>query len=427
MVDRCLTVLQKVAMKFEKYDIDPQLLENLVSNGFHRTTDIQFKTIPAILNGEDVLAVAQTGSGKTAAFAIPIIDQILLAKEKRRVDGIFCLVLVPTRELAQQIGRVFAMLSRGTGATSYAVYGGVDQDPQIAQVTGGIDILVATPGRMFDLIQHGYIDIRAVKILVLDEADRMLDLGFIDEIEAVKRCLKTQHQTLFFSATINPTIKKLAYSQIRANALRIQVSPADMVSKNITHSVVKVPMDDKRHVLIRFLQANPESKVILFVRTQVRAERVGAWLSKNEITTLGMHGGMAQHERELQLEAFREQPTGVLVATDVTARGIDLPGITHVINYDLPDNPENYVHRIGRTGRGFAKGRAISFYSPEEIEKLRAIEALLETPLFEEKIEQSMLEPISTKKIEQMSMQDLLKSAGDDSDEGGRQRKKRKK
>lgn len=399
-------------MKFEKYEIDPQILENLLANGFHRTTDIQFKTIPAILNGEDVLAVAQTGSGKTAAFAIPIIHQVLVEKQKRRHRGLHCLVLVPTRELAQQIGKVFSMLSKKTGATSYAVYGGVEQDAQVAQLAGGIDILVATPGRMFDLIRQNHIEIDFVRTLVLDEADRMLDLGFIDDIEAVKKRLTQRHQTLFFSATINPKIKKLAYSQIRANALRIQVSPSEMVSKNISHSIVKVAMDDKRHLLVRLLKDNPEAKVILFVRTQVRAERVSAWLLKNEISSVSMHGGMEQAEREKQLEVFRNQSAGVLIATDVTARGIDLPGITHVVNYDLPDNPENYVHRIGRTGRGFAKGKAVSFCAPEEFEKRAAIEALLETPLFEEKVAQALFEPVVAKKIEDMSMSELLQSAG---------------
>jgi len=399
-------------MKFEKYDISQQIKENLLSNGFHRTTDIQYKTIPAILNGEDVLAVAQTGSGKTAAFAIPIIEQAMIQQERGLLKDIYCLVLVPTRELAQQIGRVFSMLSKNTRVTSYAVYGGVEQDPQIQQIAGGVDILVATPGRMFDLIRQNIISIDKVKILVLDEADRMLDLGFLDDIKAVKARLKQRHQTLFFSATINPQIKKLAYSQIKANALRIQVSPAETISKNISHSIVKVGMEDKRFLLLRFLRLYPESKLIIFVRTQVRAERVSAWLAKNEIHSVIMHGGMEQHERESQLDQFRSQPSGVLIATDVTARGIDLPGITHVINYDLPDHPENYVHRIGRTGRGFAKGQAVSFCSPEEKEKLIAIEELLEIEIDEEKVDESLFSASATKKIENMSMSELLESAG---------------
>jgi ATP-dependent RNA helicase RhlE len=395
-------------MRFDKYSIAPEIKENLKTNGYFRTTDIQYKTIPAIMDGEDVLAIAQTGSGKTAAFAIPIINEIHESKTNKRDHSIQCLILVPTRELAQQIGSVIAKLSKSTRATSYAVYGGIDQDPQIAQLAGGVDILVATPGRMFDLIKQRHIEISNVKILVLDEADRMLDLGFIDDIEAIKKRLLRRHQTLFFSATINPKIKKLAYSQIKANALRIQVSPSEMVSKNVTHSIAKVEMDDKRNLLIRFLNTNPDAKSIVFVRTQVRAERVSAHLAKNSIQSVNLHGGMAQAEREKNLETFRGLASGVLIATDVTARGIDLPGITHVINYDIPDNPENYVHRIGRTGRGFAKGLAISFCSPEEAEKLAQIESLIETKINELKIHEEHLQPEPVVDVESMSISKMI-------------------
>lgn len=379
-------------MKFEKFDIVPEILDNLISNGYFRTTDIQYKAIPAILNGEDVLAIAQTGSGKTAAFAIPIISQIHEYKTSKASNGIKCLVLVPTRELAKQIGQVFAKLSKNTKASSYAIYGGVEQDPQINQLAGGIDILIATPGRMFDLISQKHVDISKVSILVLDEADHMLDLGFIDDIESVKRKLKQRHQTLFFSATINPKIKKLAYSQISSQALRIQVSPEKMVSKNVTHSVVKVEMTEKRHLLVNFIKANPEAKCMIFVRTQVRAERVAAFLAKDEIKSFSIHGGMEQQERESNLEKFRETKTGWLIATDVTARGIDLPKLSHVINYDLPDEPENYVHRVGRTGRGFDKGEAISFCSSEEIQKLEQIEEFIQTKINRMKVHREHLE-----------------------------------
>ncbi len=379
-------------MKFEKFALAEPILQNLVSNGYHRTTDIQYKAIPAIMNGEDVLAIAQTGSGKTAAFAVPIINHIHNVKSNKSSYGIKCLVMVPTRELAKQIGEVFAKLSKHTRASSYAIYGGVEQDPQKNQLAGGIDILIATPGRMFDLISQQDVDISGVSILVLDEADHMLDLGFIDDIESIKRKLRQRHQTLFFSATINPTIKKLAYSQISSSALRIQVSPEKMVSKNVTHSVVKVEMDEKRHLLVNFIKANPEAKCMIFVRTQVRAERVAAHLLKNGIIAFAMHGGMPQEEREKSLDLFREEKTGWMIATDVTARGIDLPTLTHVINYDLPDEPENYVHRVGRTGRGFAKGDAISFYSTEEREKLAQIEDFIQTSIPQMKVHKQHLE-----------------------------------
>lgn len=379
-------------MKFDKFAIAEEIKENLIRNGYFRTTDIQYKAIPAIMNGEDVLAIAQTGSGKTAAFAIPIINQIHQYKTSKRSNGVKCLVMVPTRELAKQIGEVFAKLTKHTKASSYAIYGGVEQDPQINQLAGGIDILIATPGRMFDLISQKHVDISEVSVLVLDEADHMLDLGFIDDIEGIKRKLLHRHQTLFFSATINPKIKKLAYSQISSSALRIQVSPENMVSKNIQHSVVKVEMTEKRHLLVNFIEANAKAKCIIFVRTQVRVERVAAHLAKNNIIVTSMHGGMLQAERESNLETFRKQTAGWLITTDVTARGIDLPVVTHVINYDMPDEPENYVHRIGRTGRGFAKGEAISFYSVEEREKLKNIEEFLLTKITELKVYKQHLE-----------------------------------
>ncbi len=379
-------------MKFDKFAIAEEIKDNLIKNGYFRTTDIQYKAIPAIMNGEDVLAIAQTGSGKTAAFAIPIINHIHQYKTSKRSNGVKCLVLAPTRELVQQIGMVFAKLTNHTKVSCYAIYGGVEQDPQIDQLSGGIDVLIATPGRMFDLISQEHLDISKVSVLVLDEADHMLDLGFIDDIESVKRKLKQHHQTLFFSATINPKIKKLAYSQIKSTALRIQVSPEKMVNKNITHFVVKVEMDQKRHLLINFIKEKPEAKCIIFVRTQVRAQRVSDHLTKNEIEFSCIHGGMEQAEREKNLAKFRNKKVGWLIATDVTARGIDLPAVTHVINYDLPDEPENYVHRVGRTGRGFAKGEALSFYAPEENEKLALIEEFIQTKIPRLKVHEQHLE-----------------------------------
>lgn len=368
-------------MKFDKFKIPQELKDNLIENGYFRTTDIQFKTFAAISKHEDVLAIAQTGTGKTAAFAVPIIGRIHDRQLENPKDGVKCLVMVPTRELAQQIGKVFSQLSKGTLATNYSLYGGVDENPQVQQIAGGVDIVIATPGRMFTLIKHGDLDISRVETLVLDEADRMMDMGFIGEIEKVKKLLPRQHQTLFFSATINKEIKKTAYDLISSDALRIQVSPEEFVSKNVTHFVVNVGMDDKRHLLVNFIRRNPESKLIVFVRTQVRAERVIAHLKKQNIEAVSLHGGLSQDQRDDNLRYFRNTKNVVLIATDLSSRGIDLPGITHVINYDVPDEPENYVHRIGRTGRGFAKGSAISFVAPEESEKLEAVEKFIATKI----------------------------------------------
>ena len=364
-------------MKFDKFHLSQDLLRNLTALGFFRTTDIQYKAIPSILRGEDVLAIAQTGTGKTAAFAIPVINGIHSRKGSKHVRGIKCLVMVPTRELAQQIGEVFNALSKHTKVKSFAMFGGVDEDPQIKKLQEGIDVLIATPGRMFDLIRKGFLNLDQVETLVLDEADRMLDLGFIDDVEGVKKELTRGHQTLFFSATINPQIKRLAYSQVRSNAIRIQISPEDPVSKNINHSVIFVEMDDKRFFLAEYIKQNPEGKFIIFVRTRVRAERVAKAMARVNITTQTIHGEKDQTDREVVMKAFRNGDNKILIATDVSARGIDVADVTHVINYDLPDHPENYVHRIGRTGRGFNKGIAVSFCSSEEKPQLEDIQKLI--------------------------------------------------
>lgn len=364
-------------MRFDRYAISDEVKDNLTRMGFKRPTDIQFRAIPSIFKGEDVFAVAQTGTGKTAAFAIPIVDRIHREKSGKRSVGIRCLVLVPTRELCEQIGGVFSELCRGTRVRPFALFGGVEQDQQVQKLEKGLDILVATPGRMFDLIKQGFLLLDQVRMLVLDEADRMLDLGFIEDIRAVKRKLPQRHQTLFFSATIHGEIKKLAYSLIKGSAIRIQLSPEDPVSKNISHHVLFVDTDDKRFFLERYRKENPEEKILVFVRTRVRAERVAAAMERVEIPAVFIHGGKDQKERFQVMKAFREGNGALLIATDVSSRGIDIPDVDTVINYDLPEDAENYVHRIGRTGRGVRKGLAISFCSENERDLLSDIEALL--------------------------------------------------
>lgn len=361
-------------MRFEDSNFVPVIKENLVAMGFRRPTDIQFKAIPPILKGEDVLAIAQTGTGKTAAFVIPVVN--ILIKENNP-GGIRCMVMVPTRELALQITEVFETVSKGTGIKTLCVYGGVEQDPQIRSLAKGIDILVATPGRMFDLVSQGHISLDKVKILILDEADHMLDLGFIHEIRQLVVQLPKRRQTLFFSATINHQIKKLAYSMVK-EAIRIQISPKDPVSKNIDHFVTFIEMDDKRFFLERMIREHPQSKILVFVRTKVRADRVSAALERVEIASVIMHGDKDQREREKALHTFRKGEVNILIATDVTARGIDIPDVEYVINYDLPEKAENYVHRVGRTGRGTKRGTAISFCSSVEKPVLDEIQTYLE-------------------------------------------------
>jgi ATP-dependent RNA helicase RhlE len=363
-------------MKFEKYNFSSEIKRSLNEAGFLKPTDIQYKAIPPILKGEDVLAIAQTGTGKTAAFAIPIIHLLQERKERGYEAGIKCLVMAPTRELALQISLVFEQLGHYTDVNTGCIFGGVDQTPQIYKLDEGIDVLVATPGRLFDLVNQEHLNLNNIEILVLDEADHMLDLGFIKDIQDLIRFLPRKRQTLFFSATIDTEIKKLAYSLVD-NPIRIQISPKDPVAKNVTHSVAFIEMDDKRFFLERLINENPESKILVFVRTKVRAERVCKALDRAGLKSITLHGDKDQRDRLEVMEAFRSGSSKVLIATDVSSRGIDIPNVEFVVNYDLPDQSENYVHRVGRTGRGTKKGIAVSFCSPEEKNILAEIEGFL--------------------------------------------------
>ncbi|PHR30295.1 MAG: RNA helicase [Fluviicola sp.] len=361
-------------MKFSDYNISADIKKQLVVLGFNRPTDIQFKAIKPILDGEDVMAIAQTGTGKTAAFAIPTIDMVGRAKAKySKGKGVKCLVLVPTRELAKQIAGVYHDLAKYTKVKTFGLYGGVEQEQQIATLNNGIDILIATPGRMFDLISQGALDVTSVKQLVLDEADLMLDLGFAKDITDVLKFVPQKRQTLFFSATISRKIKSLAYDVVK-NPIRIQISPKNPVAKTISHAIVMVEMDDKRFFLENMAKEYPDYKMVVFVRTKVRAERVVAAMERVQISSEALHGGIEQKDRFAILDNFRDGDNKILITTDVAARGIDIPNVDMVINYDIPDVSENYVHRCGRTGRGNKRGQALSFCSPDEVVLLEEIE-----------------------------------------------------
>ncbi len=362
-------------MRFSQYQFSEKVKKNLENLAFKKPTDIQYKAIPSIIEGEDVLAIAQTGTGKTAAFAIPIVDKIHKTKYKK--NCIKCVVMVPTRELAIQIAEVFTQIGKHTSVKTLSLFGGVEEDSQIKNLQKGVDILVSTPGRMFDLASRKYIDLSRIEILILDEADHMLELGFIQDVKDLISYLPQKRQTLFFSATISPKIKKLAYSLVK-NAIRIQISPKDPVSKNVTHALVYIKMDDKRFFLERFIKEHYESKILVFVRTKVRAERLQKAMERLGIQTEVMHGSKAQKERLATMKDFKAGKFKILIATDVSARGIDIPNVDYVVNYDLPDISEHYVHRAGRTGRGVKKGSAISFCCPDrEKESLNRIENYL--------------------------------------------------
>jgi len=362
-------------MKFERYPINDRLKSALDELGFKRPTDIQYKCIPSILKGEDLLAIAQTGTGKTAAFLIPVLELILKQKKKDKYSkNPLALIMVPTHELALQCEKVARSFAKNLKIKCQAIIGGVSQDPQIHALQNGVDLLIATPGRMFDLIAQGHLITKDVRILILDEADHMLEVGFLNDIYDILRKIPKRRQTLFFSATINQQIKKTAYKIVKQNAIRIQFSPDNPVSENVDHKVMLVDMDHKRFFLERVFQENKESKILVFTRTKVRCERVHAAMERVEVESNFIHGDKSQAQREEILKNFGEAESGMLIGTDVIARGIDVPSIDLVINYDLPTEPENYVHRVGRTGRFNKKGFAYSFCAPEEKPLLLEIE-----------------------------------------------------
>lgn len=368
-------------MRFDEYPIHDLIKQQLAYLGFKRPTDIQYKAIHPIMQGEDVFAIAQTGTGKTAAFVIPILNELM--KHKARSKAPRCLVLAPTRELAHQITGVFKDIAIKTDIRIASVMGGVEQENQILQLRKGVDVIVATPGRVFDLRAQGFLTLDSLQYLVLDEADRMLDLGFDNDIKAIHALSpKKNRQTMFFSATITKKVKALAYDIVR-DAIRIQISPKDLITKNVDHAFISVEMDDKRFFLENMIQEYPEYKFVVFVRTKVRSERVVAALERVGLASEALHGGKEQQDRFAILERFRAGENKVLITTDVAARGIDISGVDYVINYDLPDQEEQYVHRVGRTGRGDKKGQALSFCSPDEKPLLEAIQTYIEAEIEE--------------------------------------------
>jgi ATP-dependent RNA helicase RhlE len=367
-------------MKFSKYHIVPELKKSLDDLGFKKPTDIQFKSIPQILSGQDILAIAQTGTGKTAAFAIPLISMLQQNKRREPEQNVKAVVMVPTRELAIQIEQVFNELGQYTDVETISLIGGVDIDPQVEKLRKGVDVLIATPGRISDLVHKGHLNLKKIDFLVLDEADHMLNKGFYNDIKHILQFLPRLRQTLFFSATIDENIKDLAYALVN-KPVRIQISPKDPVSKNVDHAVAYVAMDDKRFFLERVIKENPDKKILIFVRTKVRAERVFKAMERVNIVTTTLHGDKEQQERFKILDDFREGRAKILIATDVSARGLDVKGVEYVVNYDLPDVAENYVHRVGRTGRGNNRGNAVSFCSDEEKPILKEIETYLTQPI----------------------------------------------
>ncbi len=357
---------------FDILGLDPTLVRAVHALGYEAPTPIQREGIPPILAGRDVIGTAQTGSGKTAAFLLPILQRFL--HEPAR--GTRALVLSPTRELAAQIETAFRGLAKGTRLHAHAVYGGVGMAPQEHALRGGVDVVVATPGRLLDHMSRRNVDFRALKVLVLDEADRMLDMGFLPDVRRIVDALPKDRQTLLFSATMPEEIERLSRTIMR-NPVRISVSPPQRPPPTIRHEVFPVPSHLKTALLVRLLGREDMLSVLVFVRTKRRADRVARQVGMAGFDVARIHGDRSQSQRETALEGFRSGRHQVLIATDVAARGIDVEGISHVINYDVPAVPTDYVHRVGRTARMEAVGEAITFVAPEEEPDVRSIERVL--------------------------------------------------
>jgi ATP-dependent RNA helicase RhlE len=363
-------------MQFESLNIIDPILKALLEEGYTTPTPIQAEAIPIILQGTDLLGCAQTGTGKTAAFAIPILQLLGANKIYDRKRKIRSLIVTPTRELAIQIGESFNAYGRHTGLTNTVIFGGVNQNSQTASLIKGVDIVIATPGRLLDLLNQGFLSLRDVEILVLDEADRMLDMGFIHDVKKILAVVPKKRQSLFFSATMPPEIVKLA-ATILHNPSKVSVTPVSSTVDIINQSIYFVDKGNKSALLVDILQDKSIKTALVFTRTKHGADKVVKLLDKHHIKAEAIHGNKAQNARQRALTNFKSQTTRILVATDIAARGIDVDDLEYVINYEMPNISETYVHRIGRTGRAGAKGTALSFCDAEEKEYLRDIEKLI--------------------------------------------------
>ena len=368
-------------MFFDDLGLAAPLLQAVKHEGYESPTDIQQQAIPHVLAGRDVLGCAQTGTGKTAAFALPIIQRLCANRpDKGDVRPTRTLVITPTRELAAQIGESFAAYGRHARLRHAVITGGVSQGPQNKALKKGVDILVATPGRLMDLMRQGRAVLKQVEILVLDEADRMLDMGFIDDIRTIIRALPKKRQTLFFSATMPAKVQSLA-NKILSDPVEIRVTPECPAAETVDHAVYFVERPDKRALLQHLLDGDEISRALVFTRTKRAADRVTKQLREANICVDVIHADRTQKARDRAMANFKKGHTRVLIASDIAARGIDVDDISHVINYDVPEEAETYVHRIGRTRRAGAAGKALSFCDIEERGHLESIERLIRMPL----------------------------------------------
>ncbi len=365
-------------MSFKELHLIAPILKALETEGYTEPTPIQAEAIPHVLRGKDLLGCAQTGTGKTAAFAIPILQNLMLQqKEDAYNHNIKALILTPTRELAIQIDESFDAYGKHTGLRHAVIFGGVSQFQQTTELRRGVDILIATPGRLLDLIAQKFINLKSIRMFVLDEADRMLDMGFIHDVRKIIALLPEKRQTLFFSATMPPEITRLS-SSILTNPIRVEVAAVSSTAENVEQHIYLVEKNDKRQLLIHLLKDNKIHNALVFTRTKYGADKIAKELHRANIKADAIHGNKTQSARQRALTNFKEGKIRVLVATDIAARGIDVDELSHVINFELPNIPETYVHRIGRTGRAGNSGSALSFCDMEERAYLRDIHKLID-------------------------------------------------
>jgi len=389
-------------LNFQELHLIAPILKALEVEGYTQPTPIQEQAIPDVLKGKDLLGCAQTGTGKTAAFAIPILQNLFLQKNLEVENNtIKALILTPTRELAIQIDESFAAYGKFTGIRHTVIFGGVSQFHQTNELRRGVDILIATPGRLLDLMSQRFVNLQYIRMFVLDEADRMLDMGFINDVKKIIAKLPVKRQTLFFSATMPPEISRLS-SSILNNPVRVEVTPVSSTAERVDQSVYLVEKNDKRELLIHLLKNNSIESALVFTRTKHGADKIAKELHRARISSGAIHGNKTQSARQNALNSFKDGKIRVLVATDIAARGIDVDNLTHVINFDLPNIPETYVHRIGRTGRAGASGTALSFCDMEEREFLRDIHKLInqEIPVVEQHPYASKMQFVQTPVIQ---------------------------
>lgn len=358
-------------MDFSDFSLPEEILSAVKKLGYKTPTPIQEKAIPVALAGRDVIGAAQTGTGKTAAYALPTLARLGELQGRPR-----CLVLVPTRELAMQVEEAFRGFNEKTADKIALLYGGVGYEPQLKSLRAGAEIVVATPGRLLDLHQQRAIDLSHIEVLVLDEVDRMLDMGFIEDVSAIIRFCPKKRQTLLFSATVNKTIRGIADWALN-EPVEIDVRTGSIAAETISHALYPVAGFQKYDLLLALLEHTKYRSVIVFTRTKRDADRITEWLEANNISVAAMHADRTQRERIAALEGFRRGKYSVLVATDIASRGLDISGVSHVINYNVPEHAEDYVHRIGRTGRAGDEGEAFTLFSPDELLQVQAIERLL--------------------------------------------------